>query len=175
MTGPSRKFDRSKPYAAQDRLVSQQVRSLFPMTLMIRCRMTSFEISSNEATARHPYLLVVHHGRQACAPHVRRAVEDSEATYLSVVSLWEVTIKYQLGKLPLPEQPHPWLSLQREHHGIEPLPLDEPSVARLGSLAPYHTDPFDRMLVCQALEHRLLIVTVDSILSRYPAQFLPPV
>jgi PIN domain nuclease of toxin-antitoxin system len=112
-------------------------------------------------------------GDERLSHHVRRAVEDSEAAYLSVVSLWEATIKYQLGKLPLPEQPHPWLSVQREQHGIESLPVDEASVVRLSSLAPHHRDPFDRMLVCQALEHGLFIVTVDSILSKYPAQLLP--
>lgn len=103
----------------------------------------------------------------------RAAIEESDAVFLSVVSLWETTIKYQLGKLPLPEPPHPWLSDQREQHGIEPLPLDEPSVARLSGLPLHHRDPFDRVLVCQALEHDLLIVTVDSMLSRYPAQLLP--
>jgi PIN domain nuclease of toxin-antitoxin system len=112
-------------------------------------------------------------GDERVSPNVRRAVEDSEAAYLSVVSIWEATIKYQLGKLPLPEPPHPWLSAQREQHGIEPLPLDEASVARLASLAPHHRDPFDRMLVCQAMEHDLLIVTVDSVLSKYPAPLLP--
>src|SRR5437763_1393908 len=100
----------------------------------------------------------------------RQAIEDSQAAYLSVVSLWEATIKYQLGKLPLPETPHPWLSVQAEQHGIESVPLDQASVARLSSLALHHRDPFDRMLVCQALEHDLLIVTVDSVLSKNPAQ-----
>jgi PIN domain nuclease of toxin-antitoxin system len=111
-------------------------------------------------------------GDERISLSMRQAIEDSDASYLSVVSLWEATIKYQLGKLPLPEEPHPWLSVQRELHGIEPLPLDEASVARLAGLPAHHRDPFDRMLVCQALEHELLIVTVDSVLSRYPAQFL---
>ena len=111
-------------------------------------------------------------GDKRVSSSVRRAVEDSEAAYLSVVSLWEATIKYQLGKLPLPELPHPWLSIQREQHGIEPLNLDEGSVARLSDLPIHHRDPFDRMLVCQALEHALTIVTIDAILSKYPASVL---
>src|SRR5882672_8626728 len=114
-------------------------------------------------------------GDERVSRSMRRAVEDSEAAYLSVVSLWEATIKYQLGKLPLPEEPHPWLSVQREQHGIEPLPLDEASVARLAALALHHRDPFDRMLVCQALQHDLTIVTVDAILSKYPVPLLPAV
>jgi PIN domain nuclease of toxin-antitoxin system len=102
----------------------------------------------------------------------RHAIENSDAAYLSVVSLWEATIKYQLGKLPLPEPPHPWLPIQRESHGIESLPLDEPAIARLGDLELHHRDPFDRMLICQALEHDLLIVTVDPIMAQYPAKLL---
>ncbi len=105
---------------------------------------------------------------------VRSVIEDAETVYLSVVSVWEATIKYYVGKLPLPEPPHPWLSLQRERHGIESLPIDEASVAHLSKLEPHHRDPFDRILVCQAIEHGLQIVTVDPVLSKYPAKIVAP-
>ena len=105
---------------------------------------------------------------------VRAAIENAEAVYLSVVSVWEATIKFALGKLSLPEPPHPWLSVQRERHGIESLPIDEASVAHLSTLEQHHRDPFDRMLVCQALEHGLQIVTIDPVLSKYPAKLLAP-
>jgi PIN domain nuclease of toxin-antitoxin system len=111
-------------------------------------------------------------GDSRVRPAVRRAIEDSDAAFLSVVSLWEATTKYQLGKLPLPEPPHPWLSVQRESHGIDSLALDEGSVARFPMLPMHHRDPFDRMLVCQALEHDLTVVTVDSVLEKYPAKLL---
>ena len=111
-------------------------------------------------------------GDSRIKPAVRRAIEDADAAYLSVVSLWEATTKYQLGKLPLPEPPHPWLTVQRESHGIDSLALDEASVARLPTLPMHHRDPFDRMLVCQALQHDLLVVTVDSLLEKYTAQLL---
>lgn len=58
-------------------------------------------------------------------PQTRAAIENAEVVYLSVASVWEATIKYHLGKLQLPEAPHPWLSAQREDHGIESLPIDE--------------------------------------------------
>jgi len=105
---------------------------------------------------------------------VRSVIENADAVYLSVVSVWEATIKYYIGKLPLPEPPHPWLSVQREEHGIESLPIDEPSVAHLSKLELHHRDPFDRILVCQAIEHGLQIVTVDPVLSKYPAKILTP-
>jgi len=61
--------------------------------------------------------------------------------YLSVVSLWEAIVKYQLGKLPLPEQPETYLPAQREKHQIAHLALDESSVRRLG------TDSGDTILI----------------------------
>jgi PIN domain nuclease of toxin-antitoxin system len=83
-----------------------------------------------------------------------------------------VTVKYQLGKLPLPEPPNPWLFEQREHHGIESLSLSERAVSRLGELPEHHKDPFDRMLVCQAIEEQLMLVTVDPLVEKYPARLL---
>lgn len=92
--------------------------------------------------------------------------------YLSVVSLWESLVKYQLGKLSFPQPPESYLPVQRERHRINSLPLDEPSVGQLANLAPLHRDPFDRMLICQALEHDMIIVTVDDAIRAYPARTL---
>lgn len=105
---------------------------------------------------------------------VRLTIENADAVYLSVASVWEATIKHHVGKLPLPEPPHPWIAVQREQHGIESLVIDEPTVAHLPKLELHHRDPFDRILVCQAIEHGLTIVTVDPLLSRYPAKILSP-
>lgn len=111
-------------------------------------------------------------GDQRVRPGVRELIEGATAVYLSVASLWEATIKYQLGKLPLPEPPHPWLSQQRQQHGIETLAVDEASIAHLSSLEAHHRDPFDRLLICQAIEHDPQLVTVDAPLSKYPVKLL---
>ena len=94
--------------------------------------------------------------------------DAANEVYLSVVSLWEIIVKYNLGKLPLPLLPESYIPLQRERHLIASLPLDESSVVQLASLPPIHSDPFDRMLVCQALEHGMTIVTVDANVASYP-------
>jgi PIN domain nuclease of toxin-antitoxin system len=121
----------------------------------------------------HIFLWYVN-GDKRVGENTRSVIENAEVVYLSVVSVWEATIKYYIGKLPLPEPPHPWLSLQRESHGIESLPIDEPSVSHLATLESHHRDPFDRILVCQAMEHRLQIVTVDPALSKYSVQVITP-
>lgn len=96
---------------------------------------------------------------------------DNEV-YLSVISVWEATIKYQLDKLPLPEHPTTYLPKQRDFHHIASLSLDESSVAQLAEIPPLHRDPFDRMLICQALQKNCTIATVDAEVLRYPVRFL---
>lgn len=96
---------------------------------------------------------------------------DNEV-YLSVVSIWEVIVKYQLGKLLLPESPETYLPKQRDSHLITSLSLDEGSVTQLIKLPLLHRDPFDRMLVCQALQNGLTIVTVDSAIRAYSVSIL---
>ncbi|MBD2111550.1 MULTISPECIES: type II toxin-antitoxin system VapC family toxin [Cyanophyceae] len=91
---------------------------------------------------------------------------DNEV-YLSAVSIWEVIVKYQLGKLPLPETPEIYLPKQRDLHQIASLGLNESSVVQLAKLPPLHRDPFDRMLICQALENKLTIATVDTAIRAY--------
>jgi len=104
----------------------------------------------------------------------RESIQDPDNdVYWSVVSLWECIIKYQLGKLPLPESPQIYLPKQRERHRIDSLTVDEESVAQLINLPSLHRDPFDRLLICQALQHNLTIVTADAAVMVYPmAQFL---
>jgi PIN domain nuclease of toxin-antitoxin system len=99
---------------------------------------------------------------------VRDAIRDPDnEVYLSAVSVWEAIVKYQLGKLPLPEPPEIYLPKQRDIHQIVSLALDESSVAQLANLPALHRDPFDRMLICQALQNGLTIATVDAAVRAY--------
>lgn len=99
---------------------------------------------------------------------VGEAIRDrNNEVYLSVVSIWESIIKYQLGKLPFPESPEIYLPQQRDRHLIESLSLDESSIRKLITLPAIHRDPFDRILICQALQHNLIIATVDTNIRSY--------
>jgi PIN domain nuclease of toxin-antitoxin system len=84
------------------------------------------------------------------------------------VSVWEISVKYALGKLPLPQPPEKFIPIQREKHMVDPLGLDENSVLHLNRLPQLHKDPFDRMLICQAINHGLVILTPDELISQYP-------
>ena len=104
---------------------------------------------------------------------VRDAIRDPDnKVYLSAISVWEAIVKYQLGKLPLPEQPETYLPKQRDLHQIASLALDESSVVQLAKLPPLHRDPFDRMLICQALQNGLTVATVDSAVRAYPVSVM---
>lgn len=105
--------------------------------------------------------------------HAYDAIRDkSNEAWLSVVSIWEALVKYQTGKLPLPAPADRYIDERRSTHHISVLPLDANAVAHLLTLPPHHRDPFDRMLICQALQHELTIITSDEQFRRYPAPVL---
>lgn len=98
--------------------------------------------------------------------------DSNNQVYLSAVSSWEIAVKHALGKLPLPNTPDVFVQEQRKLHQIDSLPLDEPSTLHLHELPSIHRDPFDRMLVCQAIEHDLVILTPDPMIRQYPVRTL---
>lgn len=98
-------------------------------------------------------------------------LEENEV-YLSVISLWEVIVKYQLGKLHLPTPPETYIPEQRDKHFIKSMELTEEDISKLSTLPLIHRDPFDRMLICQALSRSLAIVTVDEHIRQYSIKIL---
>ncbi len=106
---------------------------------------------------------------------VQELIQDLDnEIYLSVVSTWEAIVKYQLGRLPLPESPEIYFPKHCDRHQILHLDLDQASVTQLAKLPPLHRDPFDRMLVCQAIQNDMAIATVDEAVRAYPVNLLKP-
>lgn len=107
----------------------------------------------------------------ALSEQARSLFKDPEhEVYLSTASTWEIATKYALGRLPLPEPPERLLPRLRQRHGIASLPIDEESTTHISRLPPLHRDPFDRMLVCQAIVHGLTLLTPDPLITQYPAR-----
>ncbi len=90
--------------------------------------------------------------------------------FLSAASAWEIAVKHELGRLPLPQAPDFFVREMRGAHGIDSLPIDEESALHLSRLPPLHRDPFDRMLVSQAIVHGLTILTPDPLITQYPGR-----
>ncbi len=102
------------------------------------------------------------------SPLARSLFIDPENTvYLSAVSAWEISVKYGLGKLPLVVSPHIYVPAERLRHNILPLPLEEGAASTVSKLPPLHNDPFDRMLICQAVAHGMALLTPDRLIHQY--------
>jgi PIN domain nuclease of toxin-antitoxin system len=112
-------------------------------------------------------------GGGAISATARRELAKSDAElYLSAVSVWEIAIKHALGRLRLPDRPERYVPAQRAARAIEPLALDEESALQVARLPALHRDPFDRMLIAQALAGGLVLVTPDPEIARYPVRTL---
>jgi len=112
-------------------------------------------------------------GSPEVSPRARQAFADpANEAFLSAASAWEIAVKHRLGKLPLPTPPEDFVPTQRVAHGIEPLPVDEAAALHVAKLPDLHRDPFDRMLVAQAIAGGLVLVTPDDPIRQYPVRVL---
>ena len=87
--------------------------------------------------------------------------------YLSLVSVWEMQIKHQTGKLQLDLPLEELIRKQCDENMLEILPITMNHIFRLESLPSYHKDPFDRLLIVQTQAEKLSLVSADGIMSQY--------
>ena len=92
--------------------------------------------------------------------------------YLSIISAWEISIKYGNGKLRLPDVPERFVPNRTAKAGFKTLPISLPHVLFVHNLPPVHKDPFDRLLVSQAQAESLKILTADPIFEQYKVDVL---
>jgi PIN domain nuclease of toxin-antitoxin system len=101
----------------------------------------------------------------------KRAIElfsdPANEVFLSAVSSWEMAVKHSMGRLLLPAAPDDFIPAQREAHGIASLPLSEEEALYVSRLPSLHRDPFDRMLICQAVVNGFAVLTPDTLISQY--------
>ena len=93
----------------------------------------------------------------------RNAIARADVVWVSAVSAWEVGVKTALGRLRMDEP----LSLTVATDDFTPLPVTLAHAERLSRLPAHHADPFDRMLVAQALVEGAMLVTSDRVLAAY--------
>lgn len=101
-------------------------------------------------------------------PRTRRLLERREnELLLSAVSAWEIAIKFGLGKLTLPLPPAEYVPSRMALLGLAPLLIDHSHALKVAGLPAHHRDPFDRLLVAQAMLERVALVTADPLLKPY--------
>jgi PIN domain nuclease of toxin-antitoxin system len=112
-------------------------------------------------------------GERALPPRVATLYQSSEnEVYLSAASVWEIAVKHANGRLPLPAPPQALVPQERERCGVDQLAIDEETALHVGRLPSLHRDPFDRLLVAQAIVHGLTILTPDPLIAQYPARVI---
>jgi PIN domain nuclease of toxin-antitoxin system len=105
--------------------------------------------------------------RRAARAHILDPANDA---FLSAVSVWEISRKYTDGGLELPTHPSTLIPGIREKSGIASLPITEADSLAAEKLERFHKDPFNHMLIAQALMGGLAIVTSYRAFSPYPVR-----
>jgi PIN domain nuclease of toxin-antitoxin system len=103
----------------------------------------------------------------------REAIEDgSNEVLVSAVTAWEIAIKQSLGKLELPKAAELWLPDVVQRSGFEAVAVELSAALRVRALPWHHRDPFDRLLVAQALDGGCTLVTRDEAFAAYGVAIL---
>lgn len=107
-------------------------------------------------------------------PRSRGILADRRNELLfSAASSWEISIKYALGKLPLPEPPGQYVPERMQITGVTPLRVEHSHALAVTSLPRHHRDPFDRLLIAQASLEGVPIMTSDGAFGRYQIDTIP--
>jgi PIN domain nuclease of toxin-antitoxin system len=95
-----------------------------------------------------------------------------EAIYFSAATAWEVSIKAGLGKLKLPAPPASCVSAFTEKQRLRPLPITHLHAVKVYDLPPHHRDPFDRLIIAQAICENMTVLTADRDFHKYPVNLV---
>jgi len=110
---------------------------------------------------------------QKLSPAARSILTDAANTLrLHQAAVWEIQIKYSLGKLPLPHPPRISIPAAIERIGLDYRTLDDDTIYTLEKVPPLHRDPFDRLLIAHAIHEGLPIVTPDPLIHQYPVRVI---
>jgi PIN domain nuclease of toxin-antitoxin system len=98
--------------------------------------------------------------------------DESNELWLSVASVWEMGIKVAIGKLPLPEPLDSYISSRMVQLGVRSLSITASHAILASALPLHHRDPFDRMLIAQAIAEDMMLVSADPIFRQYDVSML---
>ncbi|MGL5873583.1 MAG: type II toxin-antitoxin system VapC family toxin [Xenococcaceae cyanobacterium] len=103
----------------------------------------------------------------------RGVISDPSNTLIfSIVSAWEIVIKANLGKLPLPEPPETYIPNRVSYYGFQTLTIEMKHVLHISKLESHHNDPFDRLLIAQSQVENIPIITIDRKISLYDVEVI---
>ena len=103
---------------------------------------------------------------------IEQIADETNQLWLSVASIWEIGIKVAIGKLPLPEQIDDYIFARMTLLGAKSLEISASHALRAAALPLHHRDPFDRMLIAQAQNEAMTLISADSTFSQYDVSIL---
>ena len=120
------------------------------------------------------WLWLQNEGVERFSARTLRTVGDPRtARFLSLASVWEISIKYALGKLRLPRPPEEYVPARLRTSVTELLSIDLHHVLAVATLPLLHRDPFDRLLIAQARTEGLHLLSSDRHFASYGIDLLP--
>jgi PIN domain nuclease of toxin-antitoxin system len=94
-------------------------------------------------------------------------ISSSSELYFSAVGSWEIAIKFAFGSLPLPKPPSAYIPRALSSWAVRRLDITHEHALRAGELPAHHRDPFDRLLIAQAILEDMTLLTADRIFQKY--------
>ena len=102
-----------------------------------------------------------------------KLIENQESTiFFSIVSAWEIVIKYNSKKIELPLPPSDYIRKRLEISYMEVIPVNLSHVLQVEKLPDHHKDPFDRLLIAQAITEKLTVITADRQFQDYKIKMI---
>ena len=115
----------------------------------------------------HAFLWFIN-GSVDLSPRAKGIIQNSDNTvYLSIASFWEIAIKMNIGKLAI-DMSFDELKKESDMNDFRILPIEFEDTRILTTLELYHRDPFDRILIAQAIQNNLTMISRDAIFDAYP-------
>ena len=116
----------------------------------------------------HILLWAVSDSYKLSVKHTELIENPNNIIFISIATLWELTIKQSLGKIDLPEN----FLTDLTRHGYEIMKVEIDHLIALKQLPLYHRDPFDRIIIAQAMAEQCYLLTVDHEIEKYSAYLL---
>jgi PIN domain nuclease of toxin-antitoxin system len=103
---------------------------------------------------------------------LKRLEDDVNTIYLSSASVWEIIIKHQIGRMVMTGEPSDWINRYLKQFDLRSLPITHEHALAVYNLPVLHKDPFDRILIAQALHENMTLASNDSLISMYDVSLL---
>ena len=120
----------------------------------------------------HTFLWMAGHLSSLSAKVLEILEERSHRLFLSAASAWEIAILQQIRRLELPDAPQRFIPEAMQKLNVMPIPMGFTTTISAATLPFIHRDPFDRLIIAEALKEKMTVITKDDLFAAYGVQVL---